>query len=43
MAVALTENMEWRQAIEFAVKAASVSVTRMGAQVSVPYRHEIDL
>lgn len=48
MAVALTENIDpmaigWKQAVEFAVKAASVSVTRMGAQASVPYRHEIDL
>lgn len=41
--VALTENMNWQQAIEFAVKAASISVTRMGAQASVPYRNEIDL
>jgi ribokinase len=41
--VALTENMNWQQAIEFAVKAASISVTRMGAQASVPYRSEINL
>jgi ribokinase len=39
--VALTENMEWDNAIRFAVRAASVSVTRMGAQSSVPYRKEI--
>jgi ribokinase len=43
IAVALTENMEWEQAIQFAVNAASISVTRMGAQASVPYRHEIVL
>lgn len=42
IAVAVTEKMEWKQAIQFAVKAASVSVTRMGAQASVPYRHEMD-
>lgn len=42
IAVAVTENMEWKQAIEFAVKAASISVTRMGAQSSVPYRHEME-
>lgn len=41
LTVALTENMNWQQAIQFAVKAASISVTRMGAQASVPYRHEI--
>lgn len=40
--VALTENMEWDNAIRFAVQAASISVTRMGAQSSVPYRKEID-
>ncbi len=39
--VALTENMEWDNAIRFAVRAASISVTRMGAQSSVPYRKEI--
>ncbi len=39
--VALTENMEWDNAIRFAVQAASISVTRMGAQSSVPYRKEI--
>lgn len=43
LTVALTENMNWKQAIQFAVKAASISVTRMGAQASVPYRHEINL
>jgi ribokinase len=26
----------------FACKAASISVTRMGAQDSMPYSHEID-
>ncbi len=46
--VALTEKMNqigigWEQAIKFAVKAASISVTRMGAQASVPYRNEIGL
>ncbi len=39
--VALTENMEWDKAIRFAIQAASISVTRMGAQSSVPYRKEI--
>lgn len=41
MAVALTENMLWQQAVTFAVNAASIAVTRMGAQASVPYRNEI--
>ena len=41
MAVALTESMSWEEAIKFAVAAASISVTRMGAQSSIPYRSEI--
>jgi ribokinase len=40
--VAITENMSWEKAMRFAVRAASVSVTRMGAQSSVPYRKEIE-
>jgi ribokinase len=43
LAVGLTELMDWQQAIQFAVQAASISVTRMGAQASVPYRKEIIL
>ena len=43
LTVALTENMGWQQAIQFAVTAASISVTRLGAQASVPFRNEIDL
>jgi ribokinase len=42
IAVALTEKMNWQDAIKFSVKAASISVTRMGAQSSVPYRNEIE-
>lgn len=41
LTVALTENMDWKSAIQFAVDAASISVTRLGAQSSVPYRAEI--
>lgn len=41
IAVALTEGMGWEEAIRFAVEAASISVTRMGAQASVPYRDEV--
>jgi len=41
LSVAITENMDWEKALKFAVLAASISVTRMGAQSSVPYRKEI--
>jgi len=43
IAVALTEKMTWEKAIQFAVQAAAVSVTRMGAQASVPYRNELGI
>jgi len=43
LAVALAEGAGLEDAIAFANKAASVSVTRMGAQASAPYRHEIGL
>lgn len=43
IAVALTEGKDWECAIKFAIEAASISVTRMGAQSSVPYRNEMDL
>ena len=43
LTVALTENMDWKNAIQFAVDAASISVTRLGAQSSVPYRSELVL
>ena len=41
IAVALSEGKELKEAVEFANKAASISVTRMGAQASAPYRNEI--
>ncbi len=41
LAVALIENMDWPEALRFAVCAASISVTRLGAQSSIPYRNEI--
>ena len=41
LAVALTEDRPLTVAVRFAAKAASVSVTRMGAQASAPYRREI--
>jgi ribokinase len=42
IAVALSEGKELYEAVAFANKAASVSVTRMGAQSSAPYRKEIE-
>ena len=43
LTVAKTEGKDWEDAIRFAITAASISVTRMGAQASVPYRTEINL
>jgi ribokinase len=40
LAVALAEAQSLEQAVAFACKAASISVTRMGAQASLPYRKE---
>jgi ribokinase len=42
IAVALSEGKELKDAVIFANKAASISVTRLGAQASAPYRHEIN-
>jgi len=42
LAVALAEGKELEKAVIFANKAASISVTRLGAQSSAPYRKEID-
>jgi ribokinase len=39
--VALSEGFELKKAVEFANKAASISVTRIGAQASAPYRREM--
>ena len=41
-AVALTEGRPVEDAVRFAVKAASISVTRPGAQASVPHRAELE-
>jgi len=38
LAVAFAENNDFRNAVIFANKAASISATRMGAQASAPYR-----
>lgn len=42
LTLALAESKSIEEAVKFACKAASVTVTRMGAQSSIPYRHEID-
>ena len=41
LAVALSEGVSLPQACEMAVAAASLSVTRRGAQASVPSREEV--
>jgi ribokinase len=41
LAVALSEGKDLDDAVVFANKAAAISVTRMGAQASAPYRNEI--
>jgi len=41
LAVALSEGNSLEKAAEFACKAASISVTRMGAQASAPKRDEL--
>lgn len=41
LAVALLENKSMKEAVQFGCEAAAISVTRMGAQASAPYRHEI--
>ena len=41
LAVALAEGTDFRESVVFANKAASISVTRLGAQASAPYRNEV--
>ena len=41
-AVALSENMDLRKSLIFAAAAAAISVTRVGAQTSIPSRAEVD-
>ena len=41
LAVALSENKAMTEAVEFACKAAAISVTRLGAQASAPFRSEL--
>lgn len=40
LAVALSEGKTFPDAVQFASMAAAISVTRMGAQSSIPYRNE---
>ena len=42
LAVALSEGSDFVEATSFACKAAAISVTRIGAQQSAPYRKEIE-
>jgi ribokinase len=41
LAVALSERKELTDAVRFACEAASISVRRLGAQSSIPYRNEL--
>jgi ribokinase len=41
LAVMLSEGADLDVAASFAVEAAAISVTRLGAQTSIPYRHEV--
>jgi ribokinase len=41
IAVAIAEGLALEEAVGFACKAAAISVTRMGAQASAPYRQEV--
>jgi ribokinase len=41
LAVALSEGKLLAEAVEFACLSAAISVTRMGAQSSIPYRNEL--
>jgi len=43
LAVALSEDRSLTDAVRFACKASAISVTRIGAQSSVPYRNEVDI
>ena len=41
--VALSEGRSLPEAVRFACKASAISVTRVGAQSSAPYRTEVDI
>ena len=38
----LAEGASMKEAMTFASKASSITVTRRGAQQSIPYRNEVD-
>ena len=42
LVVALSEGKSLEEAVRFASRASAISVTRMGAQSSIPYRSEVD-
>lgn len=42
LATALSNGKEWKEAIEFAINAASISVTKVGAQASAPTLSEVE-
>lgn len=41
LSFALASDKGWQESIAFANRAAALSVTRMGAQASAPYKHEL--
>jgi ribokinase len=43
LVVGISEGRELKDAVKFACKASAISVTRQGAQSSVPYRNEVDI
>lgn len=43
LAVAITQHLPFEKAIPFATAAAAISVTRYGAQTSIPYKSEVEL
>ena len=43
LTVALAEGRDLKGSVRFACKASAISVTRVGAQSSVPYRNEVDI
>lgn len=43
LTVALSEGRSQLEAVRFACKASAISVTRVGAQSSAPYRNEVDI
>ncbi|PCJ97642.1 MAG: ribokinase [Flavobacteriaceae bacterium] len=42
LAVAITQGASWKNAIRFAAAAAALSVTKEGAQPSIPHKSEIE-